>query len=252
MTPFIRRDSLYHKSHKVAAIPSLIMQSERKLPHNLTRWKGTCLPLSCVLKLTQENSIPLSFTGSGPQLSHIWKFPRQGQPLNPLCWWLSHSRWFILGLHIWSDSGDLMVMAVPLFVWEAETNSSPRRMPISKSLFPGSQFSSVQSLSCVWLFVTPWTAALQVSLPTTNSQSVPKPMSIESVMPSNHLILLSPSPPALNLSQHQGLFQWVSSSHLEKAMATHSSTLAWTIWRTEEPGRLQSMGSWSVHQARAL
>ena len=38
-------------------------------------------------------------------------------------------------------------------------------------------------------------------------------MSTESVMPSSHLILLSPSPPALNLSQHQGLFKWVSSSH---------------------------------------
>ena len=49
---------------------------------------------------------------------------------------------------------------------------------------------------------------------TTNSWSLLKLMSIESVMPSNHLILLSsPSTPALNLSQHQGLFQWVSSSH---------------------------------------
>ena len=38
-------------------------------------------------------------------------------------------------------------------------------------------------------------------------------MSIESVMPSNHLILSSPSPPAFNLSQHQGLFQWAGSSH---------------------------------------
>ena len=38
-------------------------------------------------------------------------------------------------------------------------------------------------------------------------------MSIESVMPSNHLILSSPSPPALNFCQHQGLFQWVSSLH---------------------------------------
>ena len=40
-----------------------------------------------------------------------------------------------------------------------------------------------------------------------------KLMSTESVMPSNHLILSSPSPPAFNLCQHQGLFQWVSSSH---------------------------------------
>ena len=54
------------------------------------------------------------------------------------------------------------------------------------------QFSSVQSLSCVWLFVTPWTAARQASLSITNSQSLPKPMSIESVMPSNHLILCHP------------------------------------------------------------
>ena len=54
-------------------------------------------------------------------------------------------------------------------------------------------FSSVQSLSHVQLFATPWTAAArQASLSITNSQSPPKPMSIESVMPSNHLILYCP------------------------------------------------------------
>ena len=52
------------------------------------------------------------------------------------------------------------------------------------------QFSSVQSLSCVQLFVTPWTAARQASLSITNSQSPPIP--IESVMPSNHLMLCHP------------------------------------------------------------
>ena len=52
--------------------------------------------------------------------------------------------------------------------------------------------SSVQSLSHVQLFVAPWTAACQASLSTTNSQSPPKPMSIELVMPSNHLILCHP------------------------------------------------------------
>ena len=51
------------------------------------------------------------------------------------------------------------------------------------------QFSSLQSLSFVRLFATPWTAACQASLYITNSRSPPKPMSIESVMPSNHLIL---------------------------------------------------------------
>ena len=49
--------------------------------------------------------------------------------------------------------------------------------------------SSVQSLSCVWLFATPWTAACQASLSITNSQNLLKLISIESVMPTNRLIL---------------------------------------------------------------
>ena len=53
-------------------------------------------------------------------------------------------------------------------------------------------FSSIQSLSCLQLFATPWTAACQASLSITNSWSPPKPMSIELVMPSNHLILCRP------------------------------------------------------------
>ena len=53
-------------------------------------------------------------------------------------------------------------------------------------------FSSVQSLSHVWLFVTPWTTALQASLSVTNSQSLLKLMSIKSVMPSNNLLLCHP------------------------------------------------------------
>ena len=80
-------------------------------------------------------------------------------------------------------------------------------------LNPILSLSSVQSLSRVRLFATPWIAACQASLFITISQSSLRLMSIESVMPSSHLILLSPSPPAFNLSQHQGLFKWVSSSH---------------------------------------
>ena len=52
--------------------------------------------------------------------------------------------------------------------------------------------SSVQSLSCVWLFMTPWTAAHQASLSIANSWSLLKLMSIQPVMPSNHLILCHP------------------------------------------------------------
>ena len=51
---------------------------------------------------------------------------------------------------------------------------------------------SLQSLSCVWLFATPWTAALQASLSITNSRSLLTVMSIESLTPSNHLILCHP------------------------------------------------------------
>ena len=57
---------------------------------------------------------------------------------------------------------------------------------------PKFSFSLVQSLSHVRLFATPWTAALQASLFITNLQSLLKPISIESVMPSNHLILCVP------------------------------------------------------------
>ena len=59
-------------------------------------------------------------------------------------------------------------------------------------LLPECPFSSVQSFSRVQLFVTPWTAARQASLSITNSQNPPKPMSIELVMPSSHLILHHP------------------------------------------------------------
>ena len=67
------------------------------------------------------------------------------------------------------------------------------------------KFSSVQLLSRVQIFATPWTAAHQASLLITNSWSLLRLVSIESVS--------SPSPPAPNPSQHQSLFQWVNSSH---------------------------------------
>ena len=116
-------------------------------------------------------------------------------------------------------------------------------------------FSSVQSLSCVQIFVTPWTAAHQASLSSTNSWSSVKLMSIESVKPSNHFIthvhwipeaiqplhpLSSPSPPFFSLSQHHGLLKWVTSSHrvVKVLELQHQpfqwiqdwSPLGWTGW----------------------
>ena len=76
------------------------------------------------------------------------------------------------------------------------------------------QFSSVQLLSRVQLFATPWIAARQASLSITNSRSLPKLMSIELVMPSNHLILCRPllllpqSLPASGSFPMSQLFSW--------------------------------------------
>ena len=123
----------------------------------------------------------------------------------------------------------------------------------------------VQSLSHVWLFATPWTAACQASLSFTISWSLLKLMSIESVIPSSHLILCLPlfllpsifpsirvfynelafcirSPKLYRYYKLRGCLVFL----LEKAMAPHSSTLAWKIPWTEEPGGLQSMGSLGV------
>ena len=78
----------------------------------------------------------------------------------------------------------------------------------SHSIWLG-QFSSVQSLSPVWLFATPWITARQASLSITNSQSSLKLMSIESVMPSSHLILchplllLPPIPPSIKVFSNE-------------------------------------------------
>ena len=78
------------------------------------------------------------------------------------------------------------------------------------------QFSSVQSLSHVWLFATVWIAARQASLSSTNSQSSLRLMSIKSVMPSSHLILccplllLPPIPPSIRVFSNEStlLMRW--------------------------------------------
>ena len=75
------------------------------------------------------------------------------------------------------------------------------------------QFSSLQSLSHVRLFVTPWTAACQASLSITNCQSLPRLMSTESVMPSKHLILccplflLPPIPPSIRVFSNESVLR---------------------------------------------
>ena len=75
------------------------------------------------------------------------------------------------------------------------------------------QFSSLQLLSCVWLFASPWMqhARPPCASPTPRVYPNSCPLVGDAIQPSHPLS--SPSPPALNLSQYQGLFKWVSSSH---------------------------------------
>ena len=105
------------------------------------------------------------------------------------------------------------------------------------------QFSSVQSLSRVWLSVTPWIIARQASLSITNSQSLLKPMSIESVMPPNHVILcrplflLPPIPPSIRVFSNESTLRmrwpnyWSFSFSISPSMNTQDwSPLGWTGW----------------------
>ena len=103
-------------------------------------------------------------------------------------------------------------------------------------------FSSVQSLSCVQL-VTPWIAARQASLSVTNSRSLLKPMSIELVIPSSHLILcrpllfLPPIPPSIRVFSNESTLcmRWQSTGVLALASFLPKksqgwSPLGWTGW----------------------
>ena len=95
----------------------------------------------------------------------------------------------------------LMLLKKPTLALKLTPYPFPSQMP-SRHKDP-----VVQLLSHVRLFVTQWTAACQASVSFTVSWSLLKLMSIESVMPSSHLILSPPSPSAFKLSQHQSLFQ---------------------------------------------
>ena len=99
---------------------------------------------------------------------------------------LSGSKWLVFREHHVQLSnyrlGDILALMINLVkFFQPATLQSVNRIS-----------QSVQSLSHVRLFVTPWTTACQASLSITNSRSSPKPMSIELVMPSNHLILYCP------------------------------------------------------------
>ena len=82
-----------------------------------------------------------------------------------------------------------VIISLQFFPWPQICSLMKFQLIFLNPYYPQTQFCSVQSLSHVRLFATPWTAACQAPLSTTNSWSLLKLMSIESVMPCNHLIL---------------------------------------------------------------
>ena len=98
-----------------------------------------------------------------------------------------------------------------ILLWEAD-DLSHSQLQVLFLLSVSVQFSSVQSLSCVCLFATPWTAACQDSLFITKSWSLLTHVHWvgDAIWPSHPL--WSPSPPAFNLSRYPGLFKWVNMS----------------------------------------
>ena len=126
-----------------------------------------------------------------------------------------------------SPSPEVCLSSCPLHRWcHPALSSSDALFSFCPQSFPASgTFSivgcyqqvmlsqSVQSLSRVWLFVTPWIAARQASLSITNSWSSPKPTSIELVMTSSHLILCRPLFLLPQIPPSISLFQWVNCSH---------------------------------------
>ena len=124
-----------------------------------------------------------------------------------------------LSIHFHYNSWHLFVLGIYGYIY---CLFPPREHVIFPTIF---QFSSVQSLSRVWLFATPWIAAHQASLSITNSRSSPRLTSIESVMPSNHLILVpfSSCPQSLPASETfpmSQLFEWGGQSTGVSALAS--------------------------------
>ena len=155
---------------------------------------------------------------------------------------ISHLKWYIFqGLMIISFLSKIITTVFYFLAYEVLTAITTLAGIKMHTL--NVWFSSVQLLSHVPLFATPWIAARQASLSITSSRSSPKIMSIESVMPSSHLILcrllllLPPTLPGSETFPMSQLFAWDGQSIGVSALAsflpknTHGwSPLGWTGW----------------------
>ena len=165
----------------MTGINTLIKETPTELPQPLNyvhAWVLSCV-LLFVTSWTLACQAPLFMGLSWQAYWNGLLFPAPGdlpsQGLNPSLLHLLH--WHM-------DSLPLSHLGSPLYYVKTQQKDS--------HLWGSGHFSSVQSLSHVRLFATPWTTAHEASLSITNSRSLPKLMSVESVMPSNRLILCRP------------------------------------------------------------
>ena len=142
----------------------------------------------------------------------FWSFSFSIYPSSEYSWLISCKiDWFhLLAVqgYFWSLLQHHPLMA--LILWCSDVFMVQLSQPF---VITGKTMSSVQSLSRVWHFATPWTAACQASLSITNSWSLLEHVYwvSDAIQPSHPLSYTFP--PAFNLSQHKGLFKWVSSSY---------------------------------------
>ena len=125
--------------------------------------------------------------------------------LNDLLLWICLSLYLFIYWPSLNRIAWIRCLALNRFSWNMATTKSRSHQTCFLFLYTSVQFSSVQSLSRVRLFATPWIAARQASLSITNSRSSPRFTFIESVMPSSHLnlchplLLLPPIPPSIRV-----------------------------------------------------
>ena len=165
------------------------------------------------------SSCPHCVYKENPGRIKVTRFLKQGRKALLTCWFPPGFCEFHCGSLVKWPKFPLSVSPASPLTWLPQAVLHPFLLLLSLSvlhpcttIFP-KRIVVVESLSRVQLFATPWTSAHQTSLSFTISQTLFKLVSINSVMPSNHLILCHPLLLLLSLSQHQVLFQWVNSSH---------------------------------------
>ena len=183
--------------------------------------------------------------GPSPQEGPSWKFPQ-------LCSKSLLSMEICLPTCSWNPQSWIFICDPEQRSWGVALETDSQHLPRTW------EFSSVQLLSRVWLFAIPGTAAHQASLSITNSRSRPKPMSIESVMPSNHLILccplllLPPIFPSIRVFSDESALpiRWpnigVSASTSVLPMNTQDwFPLGWTGWISLSPTNTDHPSPWT-------